>query len=170
VTGDAFDVGQQPEPFASVWGANGGRGEQRPFRIEPESGKVGQDVRKPGVNKSGDVLQEHESRSHVSHDPGNVWPEPSLVIDTSTLSGRRERLAGEAGSDEIHPAAPRRTVEGGEVRPDRRPIQVRLVHPGHESGRCVGVPLNVSHGSGGDPGELEGELESSVAGAEVEGT
>jgi hypothetical protein len=46
---------------------------------------------------------------------------------------------------------------------------VRLFHPGHESGRCVGVPLNVSHGSGIDAGESEGEFKPSVAGAEVQG-
>lgn len=167
---DARGVGQEPEPVASVWRANLGRREQTPLRIEPELGKVGEDVRQPESNKLGDVLQEDESRSHVSDDPGNVRPEPSLVIDTPTLSRRRERLTGEAGSDEVHSSTPRSSIEGGEVRPDRRLIQVRLIHPRHESGRRVGVPLNVSHGSGGDSCESQGELESSVAGAEVEGT
>jgi hypothetical protein len=83
------------------------------------------------------------------------------------LAGDAERLAGETGSDEIHAAAPWATVEGGEVRPDRSLIQPRLCHPRHESGRCVGIPLNVSHGSGD---AAQGKLESSVAGAEVEGT
>ena len=78
-------------------------------------------------------------------------------------------MARESGSDEIHSSNERFRVEGGEVRPDRRLIQVRLFHPGHESGRCVGVPLNVSHGSGRDSGESEGELKASVAGAEVDG-
>jgi hypothetical protein len=158
---------EKPEPFASVRCANGGRREQTPLRIEPEVGKVGKDVRQPESNKLGDVLQEDEARSHVSDDPGDVGPEPSLVIDTSTLPRLREGLAGEAGSDEIHASTPRRTVEGGEVGPDRSAIQDLVCHPRHESGRCVGVPLNVSHGSGGDAGEPESELEPSVAGAEV---
>jgi hypothetical protein len=38
-------VGQQPEPFPPVGCANGGRGVQTPLRIEPEDGKVGEDVR-----------------------------------------------------------------------------------------------------------------------------
>jgi hypothetical protein len=163
-------VGQQPEPFPSMRCANGGRREQTPFRIEPEVGKVGEDVRQPESNKLGDVLQEDEGRSHVSDDPGDVGPEPSLVIDTSTLPRLGEWLAGEAGSDEIHSSTPRSSVERDEVRPDRRPIQVRVVHPRHESGRCVGVPLNVSHGSGVDAGESQSELEPSVAGAEMQGT
>jgi hypothetical protein len=43
----ACGVGQEPEPLPLVGCANGGRGEQTPFRIEPEVGKVGADVRKP---------------------------------------------------------------------------------------------------------------------------
>ena len=155
--------GPEPEPVAFVRGANGGRRETRPLRIEPELGKVGEDVREPVSNKLGHVLQEDVPRSHVSDDPGNVRPEPSLVIDTSTGARRAERLARETGSDEIHSSAPRCAVEGREIVPDRRLIQVRLFHPGHESGRCVGVPLNVSHGEAIESGESEGKLEPSVA-------
>jgi hypothetical protein len=78
-------------------------------------------------------------------------------------------LAGEAGSDEIHAATPRAAVEGGEVVPDRSLIQGLVFHPGHEDGRCVGIPFNVSHGAAGDSGESEGEFESAVAAAQVEG-
>ena len=150
-------------------GANGGRGETAPLRIEPELGKVGEDVREPGPNKSGDVLQEDVARSHVSDDPGNVWPDPSLVIDTSTFAGGAEWLAGETGSDDIHSSTPRCAVKGREIVPNRRRVQGRLVHPGHECGRCVAVPLNVTHSLGAEPGEPGDELEQSDAGAEVEG-
>jgi len=37
--------GNEPEPLASMRGANVGRCEQTPLRIEPEVGKVGEDVR-----------------------------------------------------------------------------------------------------------------------------
>ena len=150
-------------------GTNGGRCETTPLRIEPELGKVGEDVWEPGPNKSGDVLQEDVARSHVSNDPGNVWPDPSLIIDTSTGSRLTERLARETGSDEIHSAAPRCAVKGREIVPNRRRVQGRLVHPGHECGRCVAVPLNVTHSLGAEPGEPGDELEQSDAGAEVEG-
>jgi len=163
-------VGQEPEPFPLVGGANGGCGQQTPFRIEPHRGKVGEDVGESVFDELGDVLQEDESGSHVTDDPGDPRPEPT-VIDNATLESRgRERLAGEAGSDEIHSSNPRRSVEGVEVRPDRRPIQGRVFHPRHESGRCVGIPLNMSHGSGWDSGESQGELSSVVSRAEVEGT
>jgi hypothetical protein len=64
-------------------GTNGGRGEHTPFRIEPEAGKVGEDVSKTCPNKSGDVLQEDVSGLNVSNDPCNVGPDPSLIIETS---------------------------------------------------------------------------------------
>lgn len=166
---DARGVGQEPEPFALVRGANGGCGEQPPFRIPPVFGKVGEDVRQPVSNKLGDVLQEQEPRSHVTNALPDGRPEPPVIVNTEPLTRTRERLAGEAGSDEIHAATERSTIERGEVRPDRRSIQVRLFHPCHESGRCVGIPFNVSHGSGGDSGESEGELHAGVSGAEVDG-
>jgi hypothetical protein len=163
-------VGQKPEALPSVGGANVGRGEQTPLRIEPEVGKVGEDVRKPsGSHNVGDVLQEDEPRSHVSDDPLCHRPEVSVIVKATALAGSGERLAGEAGSDEIHPATPRATVERVEVRPDRCLIQGLVCHPRHEHGRCVAVPLNVSHGAGGDSGESEGELEASVSGAQVDG-
>ena len=165
----AIGVGHEPKPLALVRGANGGRGEQTPLRIEPEVGKVGEDVREPEPNKLGDVLQQDESRSHVTDDPCDVRPEPPIIVNSTLLPGRAERLAGEAGSDEIHSATPRATVEGGEVIPHKSLIQPRLAHPLHEDGRCVGVPLNVSHGSYPCHGP-QGKLESSVAGAEVQGT
>ena len=144
----ATGVPQEPEPFPAVGCTNGGRGEQTPLRIEPEVGKIPADTVEPSeANKSGDVLQEHEPGFHVSHDPGNVRPQPSLIIDTVTPPCARERLAVETGSDDIHAATPRATVERGDVIPDRRSIQVRLFHPCHESGRRVGVPLNTHHGS-----------------------
>ena len=37
-------VGHEPEPLAFMRGTNGGRVEQTPFRIEPEVGKVSEDM------------------------------------------------------------------------------------------------------------------------------
>jgi len=96
---------------------NSGSGETSPVRIEPELGKVGEDVWEAESNKSGDVLQEHVSRSHVSNDPGNVWPDPSLVIDTELLARDAEGLTRESRSDDVHSATPRWDVKGDEIVP-----------------------------------------------------
>ena len=121
------------------------------------------------LNKSGDVLQEHESRSHVTDDPSDGRPEPPVIVNTFSLTGSRERLARETGSDDIHAAAPRCAVEGFEIVPDRCLIQPRFFHPGHENGRCVAVPLNTSHGSYVNTSGSEAEFEASVSVAEAEG-
>lgn len=159
-------MGHEPEPFTLVRGANGGRGEQTPFRIEPEGGKVSEDVGQSRSNNSRHVLQHDEARSHLTENPGDRRPEPTVVVKSTALAGRGEGLAGEAGSDEIHAAAPPSTVEGVEVIPDRSAIQPRFFHARHEDGRRVGIPLNVSHGSYPCHGS-QGELEASVAGAEM---
>ena len=44
VPSELLAVGHKPEPFASMGRTNGGRGEQTPFRIEPEAGKVSEDM------------------------------------------------------------------------------------------------------------------------------
>lgn len=161
-------VGQEPEALAAVRGTNGGRGVQTPLSIEPEAGKAVEDFGESISNKLWHVLQHDESRSHLTHDPFDDRPEPPVIVSSTSGTGRGERLAGEAGSDEIHAATPRSTVEGVEVIPDRRRIQGRVSHPRHEDGRRVALPLNVSHGSYPCHGS-ECKLESSVARAEMQG-
>jgi len=152
-------------PF--VRGTNVGCGEQTPFRIEPEVGKVGEDVRQPCPNKSGDVLQEHVSRCHVTDDPSDGRPEPPVIVNAFALTCSGERLAREAGSDEIHSSTPRCAIKGCEIVPYRRCIQSLLLHPRHENGRCVAVPLNTTNGS--YPVFSQAKLEASVSVAQADG-
>jgi hypothetical protein len=140
-------VGNDPEPFPLVRGTNIGRGVQTPFRIEPERGKRTEDFGCSMSKKLRDVLQQDESGFHVTDDPLNVWPEPTIIVNSTLFPGGREWLAGETGSDDIHSSTPRSTVERGNIIPYRALIQARLFHPFHEDGRCVAVPLNTSHGS-----------------------
>lgn len=167
------------------------RSQNAPLRIEPQEGKVrengGQswkmllrrDTQIPslriavGMEDSRDVLQEYERGLEVEESSGDVAPEPSVVLSSSSPSCHGEGLAREARSDEIHDATPRSSVEGGDVVPDRSEIHGRLFHPGHESGRGVGVPLDCTHKTASGDRELDGELEASDPGADpkhVEGT
>ncbi len=96
-----------------------------------------------------DVLQEYESRSSVANDSGDLRPEVSGVVLSESLAGLRKRLAGVAGSDKIHSAAPRLSVEGSQVVPDRSLIQGLRFHPGHERGRRSTIPLDETDGANG---------------------
>ena len=74
------------------------------------------------------------------------------IVCAKTFAGQAEGLAGVAGRDEkrtesLHDLAEAWLADGGNVVPDRSLIQGRVRHPRHESGRRVGFPLNVSHGS-----------------------
>src|SRR5439155_11830890 len=90
------------------------------------------------------ILKEDEPWPKFSDDSGDCGPEPSGVVDSLALSSVAPRLAGEASNNKVHKSAPASAVEGEQIRPDRRDIQSLFFHPLHESGRCVGVPLNIS--------------------------
>jgi hypothetical protein len=88
------------------------------------------------------------------------------VVGTAPPAGSGERLAGITGSDAMNAAAPRTAIEGRKIVPHRRIVQGRIRHPGHESGRGVGVPLDCTYKTGSGLSDLEGKLKSSDAGAE----
>jgi hypothetical protein len=108
-----------------------------------------------------DVLEETDSRLYLSHNTEYVGPQVARIAFTKSLSSEGKRLARVATSDDIHEAAPRSAIEGLEIVPDRRAIQGRVLHPRHESGRGVGVPLDVTNSSvGASEGEVQSEVDS----------
>ena len=141
------------------------RSERTPLRIEPEGGKVPEH----GVESQGKVpwhvLEEDQRRRGLLDDSPDVRPEVARVGFAPSVSGDAERLARVAGRDEIHSAAPRAAVEGREIVPDRRLIQGRVFHPGHEDGRGEGFPLDVAHTAVAvSEGESESKLEPADSG------
>jgi hypothetical protein len=74
------------------------------------------------------------------------------IVCAKTFAREAEGLAGIAGGDDkrtesFHALTKLRASDAGNVVPHRSLIQSRVRHPRHESGRRVGFPLNVSHGS-----------------------
>ena len=81
-------VGHKPPSFAFVRGANGRCGEQTPFRIEPVVGKVTEDSGKSSEpNKSGDVFQQDDARSHLADDLEAFGPEPVFAVNSGPQPG-----------------------------------------------------------------------------------
>jgi hypothetical protein len=80
-------VGHDPEPFPPVRGTNIGRGVQTPLRIEPERGKRTEDFGCSMSKKLRDVLQQDPSGFHVTDDPLNVWPEPTIIVNPGPVPG-----------------------------------------------------------------------------------
>lgn len=145
--------------------ADVGRSKHVPFRSAPERGQVGEHGIKPARGKQPwDVLQEDVTRSNVAKDPDDVRPDPPLVLDAAPLAGGAVRLAGETGSDEIHAATPRATVEGGDVRPDRRRIQLPVFHARRQHGSGIGFPLHVTDGAMSGHRKADSEVEAAAPG------
>lgn len=113
-----------------------------------------------------DVFAEDPAGEDLLDDAGDVGPEVERRLAASARS--RERLTRETRNDEIHSSAPRVAVEGLEIVPDRRAIQGRFFHPGHESGRAEGFPLDVANSCGGRDRKSDSEVESADPGAERE--
>jgi hypothetical protein len=90
-----------------------------------------------------------------------------VAAQTSSLAGDRQVLTGAAAHDAVHHAAPRSSVEGAHIVPDRSFCQGRFFHPGHEDGCCVGFPFNVTQ-SVRSGGGVYGKVKSAVAREEAE--
>lgn len=117
---------------------------------------------------SWDVFAEEKSGLALAHDPRDVRPEVAVVVFSFALPGKAERLARVARKDEVHEATPRCTIEGGEVRPDRRLIQTPFFHSRDQVRGAKGFPLDVTDGSCGGTGEPDSEVEPSDSGTEGE--
>jgi hypothetical protein len=114
------------------------------------------------------VLEEDPFRAALPDDAGDLRPEVARVLCASPLSGDAERLTGIAGRDDMNAPAPRAAVEGSQIVPDNSWSQGLVDHPGHESGRGVGLPLDETHSSIGWLSDVQAEIEAGVAGAQRE--
>ena len=110
-----------------------------------------------------DVLQEHEGRSNISNNFRDERPQPSLVVLSSPSPGEGDGLAGEAAKDEIHSAAPRSSIEGCEIRPDRARRNGETVHSRRRATGSKGFPLHHA-----DRLNLKTEMRGGSMEAEVE--
>lgn len=168
-----FAVGQDEEALATVGSADLGCAVHTPARIEPERGQrtqdLGESVAAVDAEESRDILEKDSCWGHVSHDSGDVRPDPARVSHAAASAGDRGGLAGESRHHEIHRPAPSSAVEAEQVVPDRSRIQPPVRHARDQRGGGIGFPLDVSDGvvavAEGDPA---GEFESADAGAEGE--
>ncbi len=168
---EASGVGQKEEPLPSVRRTNVGRAKHAPFRIVPQVGQAPEYDLDSESNKVPDVLHVDVARSHFANDPSVLAPQPGAdpVDDAVLLPGDADVLTRESANDEIHASTPRATVEGGDVRPDRRRIQPTVRHARSQYRRSVSFPLHVADRSS-DSSVAESKIESADAGEETDGT
>jgi len=120
-------------------------------------------------NKSGHVLQIHESRSNLPNPAPDVGPYPSLVVLSSSLAGHAERLARHSAHDDIHASSPSGSVERGDIAPNGRGVDLAVCHTRRQYRGCRNVPLTVSNDAQSRQNESDAQFETSDAGADGNG-
>jgi len=97
-----------------VWGANIGRSKSSPFRIEPDLGKVSEDIGKAQSEVAADVFQDRVAWSNCANGCEDVRPEVSFIVLSLSVACVAEWLAGVAAGDDINRLnfSP---VDGGDV-------------------------------------------------------
>jgi hypothetical protein len=156
------------QPLAPVRRADFRRREESCRKAVAHSDQALGDFGKSEPQMMRDVLQEYEGRLAFPDEASDVGPQVPRVGRALALSREGERLARIARKDDVHAAAPRSAAEACNIVPDRSRIQGRVFHPGHEDGRCVGFPLDVTHSPVSADGEVQAEIESAGAGAQRE--
>ena len=160
--------GKDEEPLTLVGRSDFRRREEARRKLVAHADQSAGDFGEAEAEMMGDIFEEDEGRFDFADDPGDMRPEVARVIRAPALARDGERLARIARSDDVHRAAPLSAVEGGNIVPDNSLIQGRVFHPRHESGRGVGVPLDVTHSTISWAREMQPEVEPAGAGAERE--
>jgi hypothetical protein len=158
--------GEDEQPLALVGRADFRRREEACRKLVAHADQSAGDFGESEAEMMGDILEEDEGRFDFADDAGDMRPEVARILAAEPSACDRERLARVPGSDDVHRAAPRAAVEGGNVVPDNSLIQGRVFHPRHESGCGVGFPFDMAHRTISGDGDGEPEVKTACAGAE----
>ena len=164
----AVTVGKDEEPFASVRRTDFRRRKEACRKAVAHADQSAGDFGEAEAEMMGDILEEDEGRLDLVDDAGDMGPEVAWILAAEPSARDRERLARIARSDDVHRAAPRAAVEGGNIVPDSSLIQGRVFHPRHESGCGEGFPFDMAHSTISGDGDGKPEVEPACAGAKRE--
>lgn len=142
------------------------RCEQARFCAVAQAAKAAGDLGKSQIDVPFDVLGEDDTGSHFSNDPLDLGPQVAGIGLAAAFACEAEGLAGITGREDMNAVTPRAAVEGSEIVPYRRAIQPRVFHPGHESGRSMGFPLDETCSAISGLGDGKPEFKSAISGAE----
>lgn len=143
----AAAVGNNPDSVAAMWGANVGRSQHTPFRIEPEAGKPLKDSDKSASAQVGRILDEDPRRLDLSDDPLELKPEATpSASEPCASAGGADVLAGKSATDDVDSPSPWPPVEGAHVVPDREPGEEPVALPGEEHTPAIRVKFDGANG------------------------
>lgn len=154
-------------------GAGLGRAEYSCRNAVTQPLQSGDDGCELSVSIPRDVLAEETIRPALRDDAQDLVDKEAVVARPAALAGDGVGLAGVSANDAMNAATPRSSVEGSEVRPDRRRIQLARFHARDQPCGGKGFPLHVSDSARSGFGNVDAEVEPAGSGAEgeeVEGT
>lgn len=158
--------GEDEQAFAPVRCADFRRRKQACRKPVAHVDQLSGDFGKSEAEMMGDIFEEYDGGIAFADDARDMGPQVARIISAEAPPGDREWLARVTRSEDIHDAAPWSAVEGGNVVPDRCRIQDLVFHPRHESGCCIGFPLDVTHSPVSGTGDVEAEVEPACTGAQ----
>lgn len=161
-------VGHDEQPLALVAGAGFGRAENSCRNAETHCLQCWDEGGELSVRVPRDVLAEETISPAFAQDPQDLVDEEAVVAGAAALAGDGVGLAGVSAKDAMNAAAPRASVEGGKVRPDRSVIQLARLAARDQpcGGKCF--PLQVSDSARSGFGNMHAEVEPAGPGAEGE--
>jgi hypothetical protein len=123
--------------------ANVGSSQHSPFAVIPERGQVTEDNSESPSNESWTVFHVDEIWSNFANDARHAGPHAgSLSGDAGTPSGKADVLARESARHHINTSAPRLSVKGANVIPNRERRENAVILSGDKYACGVGLPLN----------------------------
>jgi hypothetical protein len=155
-------VGHKPEAVPLVERTDISSSQHCPSAVIPESGQVTEDDSEPPSNESWAVLHEDEAGSNLANDARHFRPEAgTLTTDAGPFARNADVLAWEAARNHVNTSAPRVSVKGPNVIPNREGREKSVVLPGGKNACCVGFSLDGADRSPSE--ELAAEYASTSA-------
>lgn len=109
------------------------------------------------------ILEEAPADSGFANNSDALGPEVAVVGCPSLLPGGAVGLAREAGHDSLHAAAPRSSVEGSEVRPERRVRKCAVRNTRCQDAGRSDFDLHVADWDSRSASESDADIESASA-------
>jgi hypothetical protein len=158
----AQGVSHKPDPVSLVVGSNIGSSQHSPSTAIPERGQVWNNSPESSVNERWRVLHEDEAGSNFANNSRHARPEPGAsAVDSRSLACNADVLAREASRHHINTAAPRSSVKGANVIPNREGREKAVILSGDKYACGVGLKLDGTHGC--PPEQLAAEDASTSA-------
>jgi hypothetical protein len=166
----AVAVGHEDKPLSLMAGTDVRCSEDASRNAATQSFQKRDGNRELAVRIPRDVFAEETTSPAVVINLDGSIEQEALVVSSEPSPCNAVGLAGVARSDAIHDAAKWSSVEGGEVRPDRRRSQLSRFHARDQCAGCICFPLHVSDAARSGSGKLDAKFEASGSGAKGEGS